>query len=90
MNAAKSSPLGKKHRSNNLLDINEIKSYLRDHPNQLTTSEQEKWAGTLKIIFDEGPTLEKRLTLISSNLGHAQIEVAALGTFVWAFGDLIF
>jgi hypothetical protein len=37
----------------------------------------------------DGPKMKEDLRKVSDLLGFSQIEVAALGTFVWAFGDLL-
>jgi hypothetical protein len=37
----------------------------------------------------QGPKLIERLQAITNSLGLFQIEIAAIGTFVWAFGDLL-
>ena len=41
-----------------------------------------------KAVTD-GPKMKDDLKKVTGILGFSQIEVAALGTFVWAFGDLL-
>ena len=41
------------------------------------------------LAVTDGPQLTSHLTRISDSLKCAQIEVAALDTFVWAFNDLL-
>ena len=40
-------------------------------------------------MMTEGVKAQDRIAKISRSLVYLQIEIAALGTFIWAFGDLI-
>ena len=46
-------------------------------------------AVSMYVAVNEGPKLTNDLTEVTKSLGFEQIEIAAIGTFIWAFGDLL-
>ena len=79
------SKLAGQNHNNDLTTI--IKTLVKSNPNMPIQSAVN--AGLLvQSAATDGAKLTSDLKKITQSLGFAQIEVAAIGTCVWAFGDL--
>jgi len=64
-----------------------LNNLMRLNPN-VAVRKQAQVAGFIHAVVTEGPPLEIDLKDVTKSLSFAQVEVAIIGTFVWAFGDL--
>ncbi|MEP3946529.1 hypothetical protein [Ascidiaceihabitans sp.] len=65
-----------------------LQAVQRSNPNMPPLTQVQIAAGAYNAVT-QGPQLTSDLRDVSDSLGYSQIEVAAIGTFVWAFGDLL-
>lgn len=77
--------LAGRNHSNNFQTV--LDNVALSNPN-LPVEMQQSIAANVFAAVTQGPQLTSELKEVSHSLGFSQIEVAAIGTFIWAFGDL--